>query len=79
MRILAVDTPLEDDKEGDAFAIKEQGHTFPVVITKEANLAEQFGVKGYPTTFVIDRQGKVVYRGDIAGATKLAEELLKTS
>ncbi len=80
LRILAVDTPLEDDKEGDAFkAIKDEGHSFPVVITKEANLAEQYGVTGYPTTFVIDQKGNIVFRGDLEHATKLAEELIKSS
>lgn len=80
INILAVDTPMDDDKEGQAFQmIKDEGYNFPVVITKDKNLAEQYGVTGYPTTFVIDRQGRGVYRGDIAGATKLAEELLKTS
>ena len=80
LRILAVDTPLEDDKEGDAFkAIKDEGHSFPVAITKEANLAEQYGVTGYPTTFVIDQKGNIVFRGDLEHATKLAEELIKPS
>lgn len=80
IQILAVDTPLEDDKEGDAFkAIKDEGYSFPVVITKDADLAQRYGVKGYPTTFVINRQGNVVYKGDIKGATKLAEKLIKAS
>ena len=76
--ILAVDAPLEGDKEGDAFqAIKDEKYTFPVVITKDANLPERFGVTGYPTTFVIDQKGNVVFKGSIEGATKQAEELLK--
>ena len=76
--ILAVDAPLEDDKEGDAFqAIKEEKYTFPVVITKDANLPELFGITGYPTTFVIDQKGNVVFKGSIEGATKQVEELLK--
>lgn len=80
IRILAVDIPLDDDKEGEAFkAIKDEGYSFPVVITKDAQLAEQYGIKGYPTTFVIDQQGKIVFKGSIEYAVKVAEDLIKTS
>jgi hypothetical protein len=38
-------------------------------------LPKKFGVKYYPTTFVIDRSGQIVYKGDIAGAVRMVEEL----
>ncbi len=80
INILAVDSPLDDDKEGQAFQmIKDEGYGFPVVISKDTYLGEKLGVKVYPTTFVIDQQGKIVFRGDIERATKLAEELIKSS
>jgi thiol-disulfide isomerase/thioredoxin len=74
--IFAVDKPIEEDTPGQAFqVIKDEGYTFPVVIAKDEQLPEKFGVKFYPTTFVIDRTGQIVFRGDIAGAVKMAEEL----
>jgi len=74
--ILAVNKPIEEDKPNQAFEmIREEGHSFPVVITKDADLAEKFGVKGYPTTFVINRNGQIVYKGDIEGAVKMVAEL----
>lgn len=74
--ILAVDRPVEEDKPNEAFeVIKEEGHNFPVVITKDADLAEKWGVKGYPTTFVINPNGQIVYKGDIAGAVRMVDEL----
>jgi thiol-disulfide isomerase/thioredoxin len=36
--------------------------TFPILFDPESRVAEDFGVKGLPTSFVIDRQGRVVYR-----------------
>jgi thioredoxin-related protein len=55
--------------------IKEEGYSFPVVITKDENLPEKFGVKYYPTTFVINQNGQIVYKGDIPGAVKMVGEL----
>jgi thiol-disulfide isomerase/thioredoxin len=78
--ILAVNSPIEEDKPNQAFNnIREEGHTFPVVITKDADLAEKWGVKGYPTTFVINQNGQIVYKGDIEGAVKIVNELKSNS
>ena len=72
----AVDKPIEEDKPGVAFqVIKDEGYAFPVVFAKDENMREKFGVKYYPTTFVTDRSGMIVYRGDIAGAVKMVGEL----
>ena len=74
--IFAVNKPIEEDKPNQAFEmIREEGHSFPVVVTKDEDLAEKFGVKGYPTTFVINRNGQIVYKGDIEGAVKMVAEL----
>ncbi len=74
--LLAVDTPLEEDKPNQAFEmIKQRNYTFPVVITKDADLAEKWGVIGYPTTFIINQNGQIVYKGDIEGAIRMIDEL----
>jgi thiol-disulfide isomerase/thioredoxin len=74
--IYAVDKPIEEDKPNQAFEmIREEGYSFPVVIAKDEDFPEKFGVKYYPTTFVIDRSGMIVYKGDIAGAVKMVEEI----
>jgi thiol-disulfide isomerase/thioredoxin len=76
VKIMAVDWPLGDDQPGQAFSmIREEGYTFPVVIAGNEELPEKLGVKVYPTTLVIDRQGKIVYRGDIEGAAAMVDEL----
>jgi thiol-disulfide isomerase/thioredoxin len=74
--ILAVNTPFEEDKPNQAFNdIRKRGYSFPVVVTKGEDLAEKFGVKGYPTTFVINQNSQIIYKGDVEGAVKMVEEL----
>ncbi|MCD9188961.1 MAG: TlpA family protein disulfide reductase [Pyrinomonadaceae bacterium] len=74
--ILAVNSPIEEDKPNQAFEmIRERNLTFPVVVTKDEDLAEKFAVKGYPTTFVINQNKQIVYKGDIEGAIRMVDEL----
>jgi len=74
--IYTVNNPVEENKPNQVFEmIKEEGYSFPVVIPTDEHLAEKFGVKGYPTTFVINPNGQIVYKGDIDGAVKLVDEL----
>jgi thiol-disulfide isomerase/thioredoxin len=74
--ILAVDKPIEEDKPDEAFQIiKDEGYTFPVVISKDEEMPEKFGVKWYPTTFVINQNGQIIYKGGIEGAVKMVDLL----
>jgi thiol-disulfide isomerase/thioredoxin len=76
IKVYAVNKPLAEDVRKSAFAvIAEEGYSFPVLLPEEEDLAEKLGVAVYPTTFVIDRQGKVVFKGDIEKAVKMVEEL----
>lgn len=78
--ILAVNKPIEEDEPNQAFNdIREEGHSFTVVVAKDEDLAEKFGVKGYPTTFVINPNGQIVYKGDIEGAVRTVDELKKNN
>ena len=35
---------------------------FPILFDQEGVVAEQYGIQGLPTTVIIDRQGRIVYR-----------------
>ena len=51
------------DQEGAAFVqkfVKQQGMTYPVVLGDGAVVAAYDGVAALPTTFIINRSGKVV-------------------
>ena len=39
----------------------EGGFTFPVLLDVQGEVGKKYGVTGYPETFIIDRQGNVVY------------------
>jgi thiol-disulfide isomerase/thioredoxin len=74
--VYAVNKPIEEDKQKSAFkVIEEESYNFPVLLPNDEELAEKFGVRVYPTTFVIDKQSNIVYKGDIEGAIRMIEEL----
>jgi len=43
--------------------VNKQGYTFPVLIDARMDVARTFGARALPTTYVIDRRGKVVASG----------------
>ncbi|WP_458412632.1 thiol-disulfide oxidoreductase ResA [Schinkia sp. CFF1] len=53
--------------------IDRKGLTFPVVIDKDLEVLEAYGVNPLPTTFLVDKDGKIV---DIITG-QLTEELVK--
>ncbi len=74
--IYTIYKPVEEGKPNQVIEmIKEEGYSFPIVIPTDEELPEKFGVKGYPTTFVIDQNSRIVYKGDIEGAVKMLEQL----
>lgn len=58
--LLAVD--WKEDKEMVAMFLEKYPIDFPIPMDKDGSLAADLGVRGLPTTFVIDPQGQVVYR-----------------
>jgi cytochrome c biogenesis protein CcmG/thiol:disulfide interchange protein DsbE len=49
------------DFRGDARRfMKRFGLTFPIVYDGPADVVKDYGVTGFPETFVLDREGKVV-------------------
>lgn len=55
--VLAVDVE-EDRKVVEAFA-EEFGMNMPVVLDSAGQLNQRYGVQGLPTTYFVDRQGKL--------------------
>jgi peroxiredoxin len=43
--------------------VTRHGYTMPTAIDPEMQVARKFGVRGVPTTFIINRQGEVVAGG----------------
>jgi len=76
----SVNIPLQRDTSGQAFAIvKRKNCTFPIVISKDEALPEKIGIKGYPTVLVIDKEGNIVFRGEIENVEKQIARLKEKS
>lgn len=58
LKIIAVDVK-EDKKTVEAY-VKEKGITLTVAMDETGDIAEQYYVNSFPTTFFIDRAGKVI-------------------
>jgi peroxiredoxin len=41
--------------------IEQRGFTFPVLLDERGVVGAGLGITGYPETFVIDRQGRIVH------------------
>jgi peroxiredoxin len=54
------------DSGEDAATVKEYtistNYTFPLLLGAEPSVTTQYFVDAYPTTLVIDRNGKIIYR-----------------
>lgn len=56
--ILGVD--LQESAEAVRGFQKEFGISFSLLIDLDGRVAQTYGIRGHPTTFLIDRQGKLV-------------------
>jgi len=59
LRVLAVNATNQDDRDDVAKYIKEMGFSFPVLLDENGMMAQAFQVRGFPTTFVVGRDGTV--------------------
>ncbi|MDX6550916.1 MAG: cytochrome c biosis protein CcmG, thiol:disulfide interchange protein DsbE [Gaiellales bacterium] len=73
--VLGIDSQ-DATSDGRKFAAK-YGLTYPLLHTAGSDLSHRWGVTGYPETFLLDRQGRVVHHfpgavsgGDVTGALK---------
>jgi peroxiredoxin len=58
--------PISIDGSGEKAAkpyMEKQGYTFNTLIDQRLEVARQFGVRGTPTTVIVNRQGEIVARG----------------
>lgn len=83
LKVLAVNQWEEPDHVFSYMGELDVYPTFPIVFDRKSQISERFGVRGLPTSFIIDRQGRIIYRA-IGGrefnhpdVVKLIEALLK--
>ena len=54
---------VSEDEDGSAAVrpfVDQMGLTFPILLDQEGGLPPRYGVTGYPETFIIDRDGRVI-------------------
>jgi thiol-disulfide isomerase/thioredoxin len=82
LRIVAVNVGEDADTVFAFMGILENSPTFPIVFDKDTAVLRAWPVKGLPTTFLIDKNGRVVYRAiggrafDSPESIELISELL---
>jgi peroxiredoxin len=58
--------PISIDGSGEKAVkpyMEKQGYTFDTLIDQRLEVARQFGVRGTPTTVIVNRQGEIVAHG----------------
>ena len=60
--VIAVNQWEDEDLVFEFVSRLEPEPSFPVLLDRDSKVAEQYGVKGLPTTFLIDREGNIRYR-----------------
>ena len=68
--ILAVD--VKEERDTVSSFIEKNDYTFPALLDSRGKVANMYDVRAYPTSFLIDREGKVV--GKAVGARKWASK-----
>ena len=72
----------EDAATVEKFA-KERSYTFPLLLDAEPQVTSRYFVQSYPTTFVIDRAGRIAFRdmgsGDPTDVHAAVEKALSTN
>lgn len=76
LAIVAVQS--NEEREKASKIIEEGGLTFPILQNEKENdvLNDVFGVQGFPTSYVVDREGRIMHfhLGYTAGDEKTLEE-----
>ena len=60
LEILAVNT--RESREQVLAFVKENGLSFPVALDIDGKVSDSYGVQAIPTSFIIDREGKIITR-----------------
>jgi thiol-disulfide isomerase/thioredoxin len=58
LEFLAVD--IQEDKDKVAAFMKEYGLSFPAALDNTGRISGEYGIRGIPATFIIDREGNVI-------------------
>jgi len=62
LQVVAVNVGEDADTVFAFMGILENAPTFPIVFDKDSEVMRKWPIRGLPTTFLVDKDGKVIYR-----------------
>ena len=62
LMVIAINQWEDEDLVFEFVGRLDPDPVFPILLDRESRVAERYGVKGLPTTYLIDRAGKIRYR-----------------
>ena len=73
--VIEVDNGKMDEFEDVKSHVDEAGINFPVLHDARGEVCRRFGVSGYPSAFLIGRDGKVIWGGHPFDKEKIEREI----
>jgi len=58
--VVLIGINIQEDKATVEEFLSSMGVTYPVLLDRDGKVSAQFGIEGIPTTFLIDKNGKIV-------------------
>ncbi len=78
VKIYAVNYPNASDRPTQAFEmITKRGYSFPVAKLKTVSILDSLSVTVFPTTFLVNEKGYVVFKGSLENVIKYLERASK--
>lgn len=78
MELFAVNVPFKNDNVGKSVSkIRSKGYTFPVLKAGSSDVEKEFKIMGYPTVIIINKELRVIYKGEIENIDEIINRELK--
>jgi peroxiredoxin len=75
--VLDINNGKIDKKDALAKSVEKAELKFPVLWDKDQVNCKAYGIKGYPSAYLIDVEGKVVWEGNPDSEDKTLEDAIK--
>lgn len=60
--VLAINQWEDDERAFEFMGQLNPAPTFPILFDKDSKISDRYGVQGLPSSYIVDKQGRIVYR-----------------